>query len=128
MPLVNIYLQDIWNENQIRAISDDIHESLVNAFKIPNDDYNHRIIKLSGKDFIHSERKTENCIFIEMYIFPGRSREAKQILYEEIFRKMKRHGIEQNDLIIVLNEPLLVNWGMNGKPGDEIEIGFNLEV
>jgi phenylpyruvate tautomerase PptA (4-oxalocrotonate tautomerase family) len=128
MPLVNIYLQDVWDESQIKKISDDIHESLVNTFKIPENDYNHRIIKLSNKEFIHSERKTEKCIFIEMYLFPGRSREAKRKLYEEIFNRMERYGILHNDLIIVLNEPPLVNWGMNGKPGDETEIGFNLNV
>ena len=128
MPLVNIYLQDVWNEKQIKNISDDIHKSLVNAFKIPENDYNHRIIKLSKEEFIHSDRKSDKCIFIEMYVFPGRSKEAKRKLYEEIFSRMESHGIQYNDLIIVLNEPPLMNWGMNGKPGDETEIGFNLNV
>jgi|WetSurMetagenome_2_1015567.scaffolds.fasta_scaffold50981_3 phenylpyruvate tautomerase PptA (4-oxalocrotonate tautomerase family) len=128
MPLVNIYLQDVWNESQIKNISDDIHESLVRAFKIPGNDYNHRVIKLSKEGVIHSDRKSDKCIFIEMYIFPGRSKEAKRKLYEEIFKRMKDYGIQQNDLIIVLNEPPMMNWGMNGKRGDETEIGFNLNV
>jgi len=128
MPLVNIYFQDVWDENQIKKISDEIHNSLVNAFKIPENDYNHRIIKLSKQEFIHSERKSEKCIFIEMYIFPGRSDDAKSKLYKEIFMKMENYGINQNDLIIVLNEPPLKNWGINGKPGNESEIGFNLDV
>jgi phenylpyruvate tautomerase PptA (4-oxalocrotonate tautomerase family) len=128
MPLVNIYLQDVWDKTHIKNISDNIHESLVKNFKIPDNDYNHRIIKLSKEEFIHSERKSDKCIFIEMYIFPGRSKEAKRKLYNEIFMKMESHGIKQNDLIIVLNEPPLYNWGMNGKPGDETEIGFKLEV
>ncbi len=128
MPLVNIYFQDIWSDIQIKSISDDIHNSLVDAFKIPENDYNHRIIKLSQKDFIHTDRKSDSCIFIEMYIFPGRSKEAKKKLYEEIFKKLESYGIQKNDLIILLNEPSLVNWGMNGKPGDECDIGFNLNV
>ena len=128
MPLVNIYLQDIWSDIQIKSISDDIHESLVDAFKIPDNDYNHRIIKLSKEDFIHSDRKSDRCIFIDMYIFPGRSKEAKKKLYEEIFKKLEIYGIQKSDLIIVLNEPPLINWGMNGKPGDESDIGFNLNV
>jgi len=128
MPLVNIYLQEVWDESQIKKISDDIHESLVNAFKIAENDYNHRILKLSKEEFIHSERKTEKFIFIEMYVFPGRSSEAKRKLYNEIFLRMENYGIQQNDLIVILNEPPLVNWLINGKQGNEKEIGFNLNV
>jgi phenylpyruvate tautomerase PptA (4-oxalocrotonate tautomerase family) len=128
MPLVNIYLQHVWSDEIIKNISDDIHNVLVEAFKIPQDDYNHRVIKLEPSCFIHSDRKTERYIFINIFIFPGRSKEAKRKLYSGIFEKLARYGIEESDLIIVLNEPSLENWGMNGKPGDEVNIGFNLKV
>ena len=128
MPLVNIYLQDVWSDEIIKNISDDIHNVLVEAFKIPQDDYNHRIIKLEPSCFIHSDRKSERYIFINIFIFPGRSKNAKRKLYSHIFEKLVRYGINENDLIVVLNEPSLENWGMNGKPGDEVDIGFNLKV
>ena len=128
MPLVNIYLQDVWSDEIIKNISDDIHNVLVEAFKIPQDDYNHRIIKLEPSYFIHSDRKSERYIFINIFIFPGRSKDAKRKLYSNIFEKLVCYGIHENDLIVVLNEPSLENWGMNGKPGDEVDIGFNLKV
>jgi phenylpyruvate tautomerase PptA (4-oxalocrotonate tautomerase family) len=128
MPLVNIYIQDVWKDGEVKAISDDIHEALVSAFKIPKDDYNHRIIRLESKNFIHSETKTDKAIFIEMNIFPGRSVEAKAKLYEEIFKRLNKYGIQNNQIIAVLNEPPLSNWGLNGKPADEKNIGFNLKV
>jgi phenylpyruvate tautomerase PptA (4-oxalocrotonate tautomerase family) len=128
MPLVNIYLQHVWSDEIIKNISDDIHTVLVEAFKIPQDDYNHRVIKLESSCFIHSDRKTERYIFINIFIFPGRSKEAKRKLYSGVFEKLAHYGVKESDLIVVLNEPSLENWGMNGKPGDEVNIGFNLKV
>jgi phenylpyruvate tautomerase PptA (4-oxalocrotonate tautomerase family) len=128
MPLVNIYLQNVWTDEIIKNISDDIHDVLVESFKIPEHDYNHRIIKLESSCFIHSDRKTDQYVFINIFIFPGRSKEAKRILYSGIFNKLTRYGIKENDLVVVLDEPPLENWGMKGKPGDEVDIGFNLKV
>lgn len=128
MPLVNIYLQNVWNDEAIKNISDDIHEALVESFKIPQEDYNHRVIALESSRFIHSERKTDRCIFNNIYIFPGRSKQAKRKLYAGIFDRLARRGVTESDLIVVLNEPPLENWGMNGKPGDEVDIGFDLNV
>jgi phenylpyruvate tautomerase PptA (4-oxalocrotonate tautomerase family) len=126
VPLVQIYLQNVWSDETIRNISDDIHDALVESFKIPQDDYNHRIIKLESTDFIHSQRKTDRYLFINIFIFPGRSREIKKKLYKGIFDRMLRHGIKEDDLIVVLNEPSLENWGMKGTPGDEVDIGFKI--
>jgi phenylpyruvate tautomerase PptA (4-oxalocrotonate tautomerase family) len=129
MPLVNIYLQkNVWDEDAIKKISDDIHDSLVEAFKIPLHDYNHRIIKLEPSDFIHSDKKTDRYIFINIIAFPGRSKEAKRKLYSEIFKRLAHYNISENDLVVVINEPPLKNWGLRGKPGDEADIGFNLNV
>ncbi len=128
MPLVNIYLQDVWDDDVIRKISDDIHESLVDAFKIPQDDYNHRIMKLDPAHYIHSGRQHDKCIFITIFIFPGRSKEAKRKLYAGMFERLSRRGIKETDIIVVLSEPSLENWGLRGKPADEIDIGFNLNV
>jgi len=128
VPIVNIYIQDVWSRDLLRNISDEIHHAFIQTFKIPDDDYNHRIIKLKRGEFIYSSRKSEKYMFLEVYIFPGRSRDAKRKLYEELFNKMKKFGIESNDLTVILNEVPLLNWGVNGKPGDETDPGFNLNV
>ena len=128
MPLVNIYLQNVWPEETLRKMSDDIHRALVDAFKIPEDDYNHRIIKLESSCFVHSNAKTDRSVFISIFAFPGRSKEAKRRLYAGLSEKLARFGISEGDLMTVINEPPLENWGVRGKPADEESIGFNLHV
>jgi phenylpyruvate tautomerase PptA (4-oxalocrotonate tautomerase family) len=128
MPLVTISMLKKWSNNEKQIISDSIHMSLVEAFKIPNDDYNHRILEIEKCNFYFPENKTENYMIIEMTIFPGRSINAKKQLYQEISVRLSKIGINENDILVVLNEPIMENWGIRGKPGNEIELGFNLKV
>ena len=41
----------------------------------------------------------------------------------------KNPGIDGNDITIVLLEPPLENWGVKGgKPANEVELGFNINI
>jgi phenylpyruvate tautomerase PptA (4-oxalocrotonate tautomerase family) len=64
-----------------------------------------------------------------MTVFPGRSIEAKRTLYQEIVTGLKALDIPSDDILIVLKEPPLQNWGIRGGyPADEVDIGFKLDV
>jgi phenylpyruvate tautomerase PptA (4-oxalocrotonate tautomerase family) len=128
MPLVKISMLKIWDDKQKKEISDKIHESLVEAFKIPDDDYMHQIIELEKDNYLYSKKRTEKYILIEMIIFPGRSKKAKNNLYENIVSKLAELKISPIDIIITLNELPLENWGLSGKSGEETDIGFNLNI
>ncbi len=128
MPLVKISMLKIWDDKQKKEISDKIHESLVEAFKIPDDDYMHQIIEFEKNNYLYSAKRTEKYILVEMTIFPGRSKKAKKLLYENIVIKLAELKISPTDIIITLNELPLENWGLSGKSGEETDIGFNLNV
>ncbi|MBU2630337.1 MAG: tautomerase family protein, partial [Proteobacteria bacterium] len=62
-------------------------------------------------------------------IFPGRSIEAKKTLYKLIFSELKKLGYQDNDALVVLNEPNLDNWGLRGGiSAREVDLGFSLDV
>ncbi len=63
-------------------------------------------------------------------MFKGRSIEAKKQLFQAIVDNLaKNPGIEGGDIIIVLHEPPLENWGIRGgKPASEVDIGFRIDV
>jgi phenylpyruvate tautomerase PptA (4-oxalocrotonate tautomerase family) len=128
MPLVKISMLKIWDNKQKKEISDKIHDSLVEAFKIPDDDYLYQIIEFDKDNYLYSKKRTEKYILIEMTIFPGRSKKAKKHLYENIVSKLSELKITPTDIIIILNELPLENWGLSGKSGEETDIGFNLNV
>jgi phenylpyruvate tautomerase PptA (4-oxalocrotonate tautomerase family) len=130
MPLVRIDMYKGRSEEKKRVILDAVHQSLVEAFKIPEDDRNQRIYEFDDCNFDRRSNKTREFTIIEITAFKGRSRDAKKLLYSRIVEKLNnRAGISPSDIVIYINEPSLENWGIaGGKPADEVELGFKVEI
>ncbi len=129
MPLVTISLIKGRTAREKEKLSAEIHEALVESIKIPQTDFNQRIIEFDPADIHVSAGKTEKFVLVEITMFPGRSREAKKKMYAGIVDRLGALGVPPADVMIVLNEPPLVNWGIHGgHPADETDIGFDLKV
>jgi phenylpyruvate tautomerase PptA (4-oxalocrotonate tautomerase family) len=128
MPLVRISMKNIWYHKTKKYISDRIHEALVEAFKIKDSDYNHQITEFNDDNYLYSANKSEKFILIEMTIFPGRSKEAKSKLYQLISEKLKKYGIEPNDILTVIYEPPMENWGLGDKSALDINFDYQIDV
>lgn len=130
MPLVKIEILKGKNSEYKKALLNGVHQALVDSFKIPDYDRMQRLYELEKENFEISSNKTENFILIELTIFKGRSFEAKKLLYKAIVDNLEKAlGIKRTDVLIVINEPSLENWGVaGGKPASEVELGFKIEV
>jgi len=129
MPLVTITIVEGKTREFKKSILDAVHDSLVAAFKIPDHDRNQRIIEVPKENLACPTGKAEYFIIIEMTVFPGRSLQAKRALYQEIVSRLKKLEIGGDDILIVLNEPPLENWGIRGGyPASEVDIGFKVDV
>jgi phenylpyruvate tautomerase PptA (4-oxalocrotonate tautomerase family) len=129
MPLVTITMIQGKTRGFKKSILDAVHDSLVAAFKIPDHDRNQRIVEIQSDSFEYPSGKTENFVTIELTVFPGRSLQAKKTLYQEIVSRLQRLEIQGDDILIVLNEPPLENWGIRGGyPASEVDIGFKISV
>ena len=129
MPLVKVSLLKGKSKEEKKALLDAVHAALIEAFQIPENDRNQRIFEFEPENFELPEGKTSNYILIEMDVFPGRSIEAKRKLYETIVLNLQRHDIQPGDVLIVLNEPQLDNWGVRGGiPASEVDLGFKIDV
>lgn len=129
MPLVTVTIIQGKTREQKKLILDAVHNSLVAAFKIPDHDRNQRIVEIQPDNFEYPPGRTANFVTVEMTVFPGRSLQAKKALYQEIVSRLQRIEIHGDDILIVLNEPPLENWGIRGGyPASEIDIGFKINV
>jgi phenylpyruvate tautomerase PptA (4-oxalocrotonate tautomerase family) len=129
MPIVHITLSDAWTPVQARGISDAVHASLMEAFRIPGHDYIHRINRSGGNDgLVLSLTKSVKTVVIEMTIFPGRSREAKAALYKSIAERLSEFGIASHEILVALHELPMENWGIRGLPADQVDLGFETRV
>jgi phenylpyruvate tautomerase PptA (4-oxalocrotonate tautomerase family) len=75
------------------------------------------------------ERPTATRLSRSRCSLGGRSLEAKKRLYRGVVEALGAHGVPPNDVMIVLHEPPLENWGVQGgEPASEGDLGFDLNV
>ena len=130
MPLVKVEIYKGKSPQYKKALLNSIHAALVTAFKIPLDDRNQRLYELDNDHFERRRNKSIDFTIIEITAFKGRSLDAKKLLYKEINTNLSKYpGIDGKDILIILNEQPLENWGIyGGKPASEVDLGFDVEV
>jgi phenylpyruvate tautomerase PptA (4-oxalocrotonate tautomerase family) len=112
-----------------KAVMDGVHRALVDALKIPERDRTQRLYELDPDSFERSGNKTEDFVLIEITMFKGRSYKAKKKLYSNIAANLGGSpGIAPGDVLIVIHEPELINWGVRGIPASEADLGFDINV
>jgi phenylpyruvate tautomerase PptA (4-oxalocrotonate tautomerase family) len=129
MPIVRIEISAGFPPVYKKALLDGVHEALVFAFKIPDDDRQQVLFELPDGHFDTGGRSRQCCL-VQITAFQGRSREAKRALYARIVENLANApGIAPADVLIVLNEQDRVNWGVQGgQVADEVDLGFNVNV
>jgi phenylpyruvate tautomerase PptA (4-oxalocrotonate tautomerase family) len=129
MPLVTISLFKGKTAEFKKKISDEIHEALVQCFKIKDWDHNHKIREYDAADWIVPDGRSGKYALIEICVFPGRTKETKKKLYTEIVNRLEAMGIPKEDVFIMLIEQPMENWAIRGgHPADEVDLGYSRYV
>ncbi len=130
MPIVRIEMLQGKSHSYKKTILNIVHQALVDAFKIPDYDRNQRIFELDKDNFEIPENRSDDYLLIEITAFQGRSYEAKKKLYQAIVDNLAHElGITRTDILIVLQEPPLENWGIaGGRPANEVNLSFKIDV
>jgi phenylpyruvate tautomerase PptA (4-oxalocrotonate tautomerase family) len=106
-----------------------IHHAIVEALVYSSEKKFHRLIGLEKSEFIYPTDRSENYTIIEISMFEGRSIEAKKSLIRLIFANIEREvGIKPQDIEITIYETPKHNWGIRGLCGDELALGYKVDV
>jgi phenylpyruvate tautomerase PptA (4-oxalocrotonate tautomerase family) len=119
--------------DQLRPIrtqlSDLIHGCVVEALHYPAEKRFHRFFPLEAEDFIFPQDRGPKYTIIEISMFEGRSVAARKQLIRLLFDRLETGlGIEPQDIEITISETPRANWGIRGQHGDELGLGYNVEV
>jgi phenylpyruvate tautomerase PptA (4-oxalocrotonate tautomerase family) len=111
------------------ALSEAIHGCVVEALDYPRDKRFHRFFPLEREDFVHPADRGDGYTIVEISMFEGRSVEARTRLVRLLFERLEREcGIRPVDLEITITETPQHNWGIRGRPGDELALGYRVDV
>ena len=111
------------------SLSSAIHNAVVEALAYPPDKKFHRFIGLEKSEFIFPPDRGENYTIIEISMFEGRSTEAKKSLVHLLFANIAREaGIDPHSVEITIFETPKQKWGIRGMCGDELALGYKVNV
>ncbi len=111
------------------ALSEVVHGCLCEALGLPADKRFQRFIALDAADFIHPSDRSAAYTIIEISIFEGRSPAAKRALLELLMTRIPDQvGIAAQDLEISIFETPPANWGIRGRTGDQLALGYRIDV
>jgi 4-oxalocrotonate tautomerase family enzyme len=110
-------------------LSSAIHEAIVSALAFPAEKKFQRFVAFDSDDFIFPADRSERYTVIEISMFEGRTIEAKKTLIRILFENIERDvGIRPNDVEITIFEMPKHNWGIRGRPADELALNYEVNV
>ncbi len=131
MPTVLIEVRQRYTPQQEIAMIEAVHRALLQAFKLPPEDRDVRLLVHEPHRFVCPPDKARPECFTAISIdaFPGRSLAAKRDLYRGIVAGLEPLGIPGDHVRIVLREIGRENWGIRGgQAACDVELGFKVDV
>ena len=128
MPSTRVETARGWLGESRAAFLAAIQQALVETILIPDQDRDIRLTEYDPENLLKSADKSARHTNIEITLFTGRSIEAKRRLYAALVRLLAPFGLTAADIKVVLIEVDRPNWGLNGVPASEIELGFKIDV
>jgi phenylpyruvate tautomerase PptA (4-oxalocrotonate tautomerase family) len=122
MPLVRIALRDHHQAAVRQAISEAVHQAMVDTINVPANDRfqiiaSHQADELIADPTYLNVARSDDVIFIQITLNAGRTIEMKQALYKRIAELVSTQAaIRAEDIIINLLEVPKENWSFgNGE-------------
>ena len=116
MPLVRIEIIKGQSPSYKKQMLECVHRGLIEALGIEDWDRFQRIIEIDREDFETSPGKSDTFTFIELTLFPGRTKEQKGAAIARITENLHATlSIPKEDIFIVIHEPPFENWGFGGE-------------
>ena len=112
-----------------QELSELIHSCVVEALAFPKEKRFHRFFPMEREDMLYGVGRSDAYTIIEIMMIEGRTVETKKRLIKMLFVKIEEVlGIEPNNIEICIQESSASNWGFRGMTGDEIMLGYKVEV
>ena len=116
MPFVQISLIEGKSPEHITAISDSVHQALVEEFKIPEPDKFQVINEVKPYQLVFPNSflgvdHTDNLVYVHITAKEGRTVDIKKRMYARAVELIEdRTDLSADDVIIVLSDAAAENW------------------
>lgn len=116
MPFVRVSMKIGRTPEQKALIGDAIYDAMRETLNVPENDRFQILTEHSGDSLIYDPQylniqRTDDVLFIHVFLRKGRTTEMKQAFYRRTAELLhQRTGIRPEDVLIVLSENDLADW------------------
>jgi phenylpyruvate tautomerase PptA (4-oxalocrotonate tautomerase family) len=129
MAQFKIYGREEFLREQHVRISELVHGAAVRSLGLPSDKRFQRFLPLAAWQLISPTDRSERYLIIEAYMFSGRSVATRKALVRALLDDLSRElSLSPNDIEVTLFESPRENWGIRGQHGDELQLGYQVDV
>ena len=129
MPTAKIYGLERIIHPMKSQLSDAIHSCVSEALSFPEDKRLQRFFELAEEDFYYGGDRSDKYLVIEIILFEGRSKETIKRLIHLLYERVPPiNGMNKRDLDIMIFELPRHCWGLQGSPGDEQKLGYEVAI
>lgn len=106
MPIVRIDIQAGKSTAYKRSILRGVRAAVTTALGVADDRVMQRIMESAPEDIDATEVRSDRLTVIEIAMLPGRDKDMKLALYEQIVSKLGfEPGIAEHDIVVLVSDP-----------------------
>jgi hypothetical protein len=129
MSQFKIYGHERFLNGRIPNLSAAIHSVAMEVLGLPSGKRFHRFIPMQEGFFLTPDDRSERYLIIECLLFEGRSVETKKAFYRALLPALEdAAGIAPDDIELTFIETPRHDWLIRGRPGDELNLSYRVEV
>ena len=114
MPAITLTLGQAWPAEKIRELVERLQERIQPILQIPTHDRFYRVLTLDQNHFFLPSERSQNFLFAEFLLFPGRSAEVKAQLFRAVVHVAEQLGVDPQDVRSIVLDVPMENWGLRG--------------
>lgn len=128
MPLVRIDIIEGRSDADIAAISDAVHQALVNVAGVPERDQFQVISAHPPGRLVYNRGylgidRTDGIVIVHVFLSTGRTEEVKRALYARIAANIsKRTATRAEDVFVTLSENTRADWSFGNGVAQYLEL------
>lgn len=112
------------SDRMLRAV----HGALVEVLRVPTDDPTVWLSEEPAACLHQPNRHGPGTTVVQVTMFAGRSLETKHRLHRELAARLEAAGVPRDDVVAVLVEAPTESWSTGGRPADQTELGFRIDI
>jgi phenylpyruvate tautomerase PptA (4-oxalocrotonate tautomerase family) len=118
MPVVIIHLSPETRPSD--GLAKDVHEAVADVLGISQEHVYVTVYNSASTRWVHKSCDP-NFVFVEIFMFSGRSDEMKEKLYSRLTEIIARHtGVDGKDILLNVIESDRNNWAREGIPMSKV--------